>query len=100
MPKPRRFYKPEAIGESRARFLCITLKVGDIIIDDEFVNKSVYVRWPDGHEEIIKVDYALFPDGASYIYKPCFIFNLHGVDVFIDLSNMRAIKIPLLQPCL
>lgn len=94
MSKPRRFYKPKIIAESRHKMSCINLEVGDIIINDSFVDKLVYVRWPNGHEEAVKVDYACFPENDCFIYKPCILVDLHGITLFVDLSAMKAIKIP------
>jgi hypothetical protein len=90
-----KFFTPKIIINKVNKVLSTSLKVGRHLIDDAWVDREVYIRWPNGDEEIIIIDYGLFPDdNNNFTYEPFFIADLHGIDINIMLSDIPKIKVP------
>lgn len=72
------------------------IQVGDIILDADDTDKEIYVRWPDGHTDKVKLDFGVFvEDDNKPCWKPFFYYSLHGLEPFcILLEDMIAIKVP------
>jgi hypothetical protein len=97
-----RFYRPRiSLIKHSDKLKCLegletqSLKVGGVELSDhDMVDVEVQVRWPDGHEEAVKVDLGLFSDEGKQLWKPCFLKSVHGIELWFCFDQMRAVKVP------